>query len=203
MKTENTAVMGSILRINEAIKTDRRINFQYLKYTLQNGVQQVKRRRGALYFLSPFRLVLNEGNYYLLAYDSKKKDIVTYRVDRMKEVNVCQEQREGHQAFAAIDMRTYTQRVFSMFSGEQKRVNIRFTNNLLDVAIERFGTGGQVFYRPDDNNHFIVSADVEISDQFYSWVCGFRKKAVIISPPDVVEGMQQFLNDIQGKYETE
>ena len=203
VKTENTAVMGSILRINEAIKTDRRINFQYLKYTLQNGVQQVKRRRGALYFLSPFRLVLNEGNYYLLAYDSRKKDIVTYRVDRMKEVKICQEQREGHQAFAAIDMKTYTQRVFSMFSGEQKRVNIRFTNNLLDVAIERFGTGGQVFYRPDDNNHFIVSADVEISDQFYSWVCGFRKKAVIISPPDVVEGMQQFLNDIQGKYETE
>ena len=121
----------------------------------------------------------------------------------MKDVKICQEKRVGNQVFAANDMKTDTQRVYSMFSGEQKRVNIRFTNNLLDVAIERFGTGGQVFYRPDDNNHFIVSADVEISDQFYSWVCGFRKKAVIISPPDVVEGMQQFLNDIQGKYETE
>ena len=105
--------------------------------------------------------------------------------------------------FRKIDMRTYTQRVFSMYGGEQKRVSMRFINPLLDTVIERFGTGAEVFYRPDDDTHFIVSADVEISDQFYGWICGFRKKAVIVSPPDVVADFQKFLGDIRGRYESE
>ena len=100
-------------------------------------------------------------------------------------------------------MRTYIQRVFSMYGGEQKRVSMRFINPLLDTVIERFGTGAEVFYRPDDDTHFIVTADVEISDQFYSWICGFRKKAVIVSPPDVVADFQKFLGDIQGRYQSE
>ena len=145
--------------------------------------------------------MINEGNYYLLAYDSKKQDTVTFRIDRMKGTDIENEPREGHEVFAEIDMSTYTQRVFSMFGGEEKRVSIRFQNHLLDSAIERFGTGKEVFYMPDDDRHFIVSTNVEISDQFYSWICGFRKRAKIVSPPEVIEGMKQFLDDVYGRYE--
>lgn len=45
-----------------------------------------------------------------------------------------------------------------------------------------------------------MTADVEISDQFYSWICGFRKRAKIISPPEVVEDMKKFLEDIATEY---
>jgi hypothetical protein len=69
--------------------------------------------------------------------------------------------------------------------------------------VDRFGTSRDVFYRPDDDRHFVVSADIAISDQFYGWLCGFRKMAQIISPPDVVEDFQRFLQDISGRYETE
>ena len=120
----------------------------------------------------------------------------------MKEVTALNEPREGAEVFAAIDMETYTRRVFSMYGGQQKRVSIHFDNSLLDKAIERFGTTPDVFYGPDDERHFVVTADVEISDQFFSWVCGFRKRATIINPPDVVEDMQKFLKDIAGRYET-
>lgn len=84
--------------------------------------------------------------------------------------------------------------------GENKHVSIRFISSLLGVVIERFGTGSDVFYRPEDAHHFIVTSDVEVSDQFYSWVCSFRKSATIISPPEVVEGMKKFLSDIESKY---
>lgn len=126
--------------------------------------------------------------------------IATYRIDRMKEVKLLNEPREGAEEFAKIDIESYTRRVFSMFGGEQKRVSIRFRNHLLDTAIERFGTGKDVFYRPDGNEHFVVTADVEISDQFFAWVCGFGKRTKIINPPDVVEDMQQFLSGISEIY---
>ena len=202
-KTTNKHIMGTMLKINQAIRQNNKISFKYQKYTIQDRTQQVDRRKGAKYILSPFKLIINDGNYYLLGFDSKKQDIRTYRLDRMKGVDIEEEPREGETAFSRIDMRTYTQRVFSMYGGEQKRVSMRFINPLLDTVIERFGTGAEVFYRPDDDTHFIVTADVEISDQFYSWICGFRKKAVIVSPPDVVADFQKFLGDIQSRYQSE
>lgn len=60
-----------------------------------------------------------------------------------------------------------------------------------------------VFYMVDDDRHFVVSTNVEISDQFFAWICGFRKRAKIVSPPEVVESMKRFLNDVYGRYETE
>ena len=177
-----------------------------MKYTLQNKSEQVERRKGDAYKVSPYKLLINEGNYYLLGYgpagNRKTPQIATYRIDRMKEVKLVNEPREGAEEFAKIDMESYTRRVFSMFGGTQKRVSIRFINPLLDTAIERFGTGKDVFYRPDDEKHFVVTADVEISNQFFAWVCGFGKRAKIINPPDVVEDMKKFLDSIGGLYDS-
>ena len=100
-----------------------------------------------------------------------------------------------------LDMRSYTQQHFGMFSGEKKTVSIRFNNRLLDTMVDRFGTGSEVFYRPEDKSHFVVTTQIAISDQFYGWLCGFRKMAKIVSPPDVVSDFQKFLDDIYGRYE--
>lgn len=90
-----------------------------------------------------------------------------------------------------------------MFGGEKKRVQLRVANRLLDTMIDRFGNGVDVFYMPDGSGHFTVTTDVAISDQFYGWLCGFRKMAQIVSPPEVIEDFQKFLGDISGKYESE
>ncbi len=202
-KTDNESILASMMKINVAIRTDKKIGFTYLKHTLNNRSTQVARRGGKEYIRSPFKVLINDGNYYLLAYDSEKQDMRTYRLDRMKDVKVKKDLREGATVYNKIDMRSYTQRVFSMFGGEEKLVSIRFTNDLLDTAVERFGDGRDVFYRPDDKGHFVVSAPVEISKQFYAWVCGFHTKARIINPPEVVEGMKTFLNEISNRYESE
>ena len=80
-KTSNKWVMGSMVVINQAIRDNVKIGFKYQSYTLSSKSQQVDRRKGAEYVLSPYKLIINGGNYYLLAYDSKKKDMRTYRID--------------------------------------------------------------------------------------------------------------------------
>lgn len=208
VKTTQKGTMAIISKINQAMATrqdgkphiPQKISFKYLKYALQDGITQVERRKGATYKASPYKLLINEGNYYLLAFDDKAQDMRTYRIDRMKEVKILSEPREGTEAFSEIDMETYTRRVFSMFGGERKRVSIRFINPLLDTAVERFGTSPDVFYRKDDEKHFVVTADVEISDQFFAWVCGFGKRAKIISPVSVIDKFKSFLVQVQGLY---
>lgn len=198
-KSRNNRLPDYVQVINRAIRNDHKIKFQYTKYTLSNRTEQTPRRRGKDYVLSPFKILVTEGNYYLIAYNGKK--IVHYRIDRMQSVEeIPDAPREGIKEFEKIDLRTYPQKVFSMFGGEEKRVQIRFTNDLLDTVIERFGASDPTYTKYDDN-HFTVSAAVEVSNMFYSWVCSFRKKATIIGPPEVVEEFQQFLSDIQGRYE--
>ena len=185
--------------------TLQKISFKYLKYALQDGITQVERRKGAIYKVSPYKLLINDGNYYLLGYgpagNRNTPQIATYRIDRMKEVKLLNEPREGAEEFAKIDIESYTRRVFSMFGGEQKRVSIRFRNYLLDTAIERFGTGKDVFYRPDGKEHFVVTADVEISDQFFAWVCGFGKRAKIIAPNETISMIKDFVCNIKSLYD--
>ena len=205
-KTTNKYVMGTMLTINQAIRENRQISFHYQKYTLKNKGQQVDRRNGLIYQLSPFKLIISDGNYYMLAWDDKKKpskNMVTYRLDRIKDAKMTDQERLGVPEFAKLDMRAYTRQHFGMYSGTEKIVSIRFTNDLLDTAVDRFGTGADVFYGDDDGRHFIVTTSVAVSNQFYGWICGFRKKAKIVSPPAVVEDFRKFISDISDRYESE
>ena len=210
VKTNNRQVLSNIAAINEAMSrkidghphTPEKISFQYLKYSITDMSKQVERRHGAKYIVSPFQLLINDGNYYLLSFDDRFKAMRTYRVDRMKNVSFLGEPREGEEEFKKIDLRTYTQRVFSMYGGEERLVQIRFINPLLDAVVDRFGTKDVQYSRVDDH-HFCVSAKVEISDQFFAWVCGFGKRAKIINPSSVVEDMKKFLHNLTKMYEKE
>ena len=207
VKTNNRQVLSNIAAINEAMSrkidgrphTPEKISFQYLKYSITDMSKQVERRHGAKYIVSPFQLLINDGNYYLLAFDDRSKAMRTYRVDRMKNVSLSGEPRAGEEAFQKIDLKTYTQRVFSMYGGEEKLVQIRFINPLLDAVVDRFGTKDVQYSRVDDS-HFCVSAKVEISDQFFGWLLGFGKKAKLIYPEEVLNSFREFMDKIRDMY---
>ena len=209
VKTSNKAVLNNISTINDAMSRrldgephdPEKISFQYLKYSISDMGQQVERRKGQKYTVSPYKLLINDGNYYLLAFDDYAQDMRTYRVDRMKNVRFTGEPREGAEAFAAIDLKSYTKRVFSMFGGKQERVVIRFINPLLDAVVDRFGNDrGSVWYEKLDDTHFTVATQVEISDQFFGWVLGFGKKAKILEPPAVVDQFAAYLDKVRQMY---
>jgi len=207
VKTNNRSVLNNIAVINESMSTridgqphtPEKITFKYLKHSISDVSQQVERRQGAKYSVSPYQLLINDGNYYLLAFDDRSKDMRTYRVDRMKDVSFTGDPREGEEAFKEIDLRTYTQRVFSMYGGEQKRVSIRFVNHLLDAVVDRFGTK-DVKYTKVDDTHFSVSAKVEISDQFFGWLLGFGRKARLLSPDDVLDAFKAYIDKVRDMY---
>lgn len=200
VKTLNRSVLNNISLLRDAMAseldgqphTPEKISFNYLAHEVTDIEKPVERRHK--YVVSPYYLIINDGNYYLLAFDDKSQDIRTFRVDRMKNLCFTNEARDGKEAFSSLDIKTYTRRVFSMYGGERKQVTIRFVNYLLDAVIDRFGIHGAEYRRVDDK-HFSVTAEIEISNQFYAWVCGFGKRAKILYPPDVRE---QFLLFIQG-----
>lgn len=207
VKTDNQSVLNNISIINDAMShslddkrhTPEKISFKYLKHSISDMSQQVERRKGTRYTVSPFQLLINDGNYYLLAFDDYSQDMRTYRVDRMKDISFTSQPREGEEAFKKIDLKTYTKRVFSMFGGKQKLVTIRFINPLLDAVVDRFGTTDFQYAKVDDT-HFSVSGYIEISDQFFGWLLGFGNKAKLLYPDDTIQELSDYLERIRSLY---
>ena len=199
VKTDNKEIIDIIDKVNTVIQSKGKISFKYQTHVIQDTRKQVERRRGERYAVSPYVLLIDNGNYYMMAFDDQKQKMLTYRVDRMKNVEILHEPREGADEFEKIDIDSYLQRSFSMYHGKDVRVEIRLLNHLLDTAIDKFGKD-KVFYGKVDDRHFSVSAHVEVSDQFFAWVAGFGKKAKITNPPEVVQEYKAFLDKIREMY---
>lgn len=109
------------------------------------------------------------------------------------------EARDGEDEAKNIDLKNYTQRVFGMFGGKRVRPTLRFTIDLLDTVIDRFGTK-DVQYSKYDAGHFTAAPEVELSKPFFSWLCGFGNKVKIIGPDFVIEEFTEYLDKIRCMY---
>jgi len=208
VKTNNKSTLITIDLINEAMSrelngekhTPEKISFKYLQYSINDLSNQVERRHGSRYVVSPFSLLINDGNYYLLAFEDASGKMKTYRIDRMKDVRLLGEPRAGEDMFDAIDLKSYTRRTFSMFSGKERQVEIRCINPLLDTVVERFGTK-DARYTKVDERHFTVTATVSVSEPFYGWLLSFGRRMKLISPEDVVNDFRVYVEKVSQMYE--
>ena len=58
---------------------------------------------GEIYRYSPYALLINEGNYYMIASDIRGKKLYHFRVDRMKGVKLVCEERTGKDGVPEAD----------------------------------------------------------------------------------------------------
>ena len=208
VKTDNTEIYEIVSKINAAMSRKRnkkahvpeKIRFKYLKYTIQNGVKRAERRSGAWYIVSPYKLLISDGFYYLMGYDEKMKKILNYRIDRITDVELIGEARSGEEEFKALDMESYLNEHFSMYHGKKEHVTLRAVNTLLDTFVDRFGTRN-VIYTTDDERHFTARVSVSVSEQFYGWLCGLGSKVKILSPDNVREDFRAYIFKIQRLYD--
>ena len=197
IKTMNESIYYNVDKIHTGIGQGRKISFQYFEYSITK--EKVLRRDGERYVVSPFALTWDNENYYLIAYDTPAERIKHFRVDKMTDIQVAPEQRDGLEHFRNLDVAVYSKKLFSMFSGEEETVKIEFANRLIGVVIDRFGK--DVAAAPSDDGHFVVVVDVAVSPQFLAWVAGFGCEARVLSPEDVIDKLRRLAREIAEMYE--
>ena len=198
IKTMNESIYYNVDKIHTGIGDNRKISFQYFEYSITK--EKVFRRDGERYIVSPFALTWDNENYYLIAYDADAERIKHYRVDKMTDIQVTGQRRDGLEHFKNLDVAVYAKKLFSMFSGEEETVRIEFTNRLIGVVIDRFGKDAWV--APSDDDHFVVRVGVAVSPQFLAWVAGFGSEAKILSPDSVVLKMKLLAREITSMYDS-
>lgn len=197
VKTMNESVYYNVDELSGAINADRAIRFRYFEYAPDKS--RVYRRGGAWYRVSPFALMWDDENYYLLGWDEDAESLRHYRVDKMDRITARAEPRQGKAAFEQVDMSAYSQQVFGMFGGTVQPVRLRFARHLAGAVIDRFGR--DVILSPDGEEHFLVTAQVAVSPLFYAWVLGFGDEAEIVAPPEVRKGLKEHLQRALKQYE--
>ena len=190
VKTENESIYYNIDNIHRAIQENKQIRFAYMNWNLHKQLAPV----GDIRQVSPWSLVWQDENYYLVAYDGKDSKIKHYRVDKMGKVELTESKRIGLEELQEEDLAKYTNRTFGMYSGDETTVSIQFPERLVGVVLDRFGKDTDV--RPVGNGMVRMRANVAVSGQFFGWLAGIGKEAVIVSPKEVKEQYHSWLSDI-------
>ena len=99
-----------------------------------------------------------------------------FRVDKMLDIEITDQSRSGKEHFEKFDLANY-------------------------AMIDRFGR--DVMVHSVDEEHFSVSAAVNVSPQFFGWLVALGKGVVIEGPEDVREEFGGWMRAVMREYENE
>ena len=193
VKNHNEQLYYNIDGINQAINRKRCVQFRYFDWSIRGD--RVYRHGGKTYCECPAALCVDR-NYYFIAYRPAAEKFIHFRVDRMSDLLVSDEPRPPLPA--DFDPARYVRTIFDMHSGEIRRVTLEFDRHLLNVVMDRFGR--DAFYRSGAEDTLLVSADVEISPTFLSWVLCFGGQVKILEPASAQQSLQQLAGEALARY---
>lgn len=99
----------------------------------------------------------------------------------------------------SFDIADYSNKLFNMFSGEEANVTLSCSNSILDEIIEKFGD--EVPIKIDDNEHFRIKAEVEMSEGLVSWILQYGTDIRVIQPKALARAVKEKASQILAMYE--
>ncbi len=195
-KTDNGDIYYNVETITAAIQQNKKVKFTYFDYDISH--KRKYRKEGKFYYMNPYALVMDNDNYYFLGCDMYHDNMISFRVDRMEQVQVSRHDKEDLELLRKFDLQNYKKQIFGMYSGDIKEVTIRANNELMDTIYDLFGPKTRLS-RYDDNQ-FVFTTQVQISPQFFGWCCSFGDKLKITAPNSVVNELEDYIEDLAKVY---
>ncbi len=193
IKSMNESIFYNVDALQQAMTEDKTVQFRYFDWDMHK--KRCLRREGAAYTASPWALLWDDENYYLVAYDAASDSMRHYRVDRMQSITLTENKRQGAEVFARLDMSVYTRGTFGMFGGQERPVTLRCEAGMAGVMLDRFGP--DTTWIPQEEG-FTVQVPVVVSPQFFGWLAGLSG-AVMVVDPDVAAAYRRYLQQIMDR----
>lgn len=199
-KHTNEAILYNVDRIEAAIAAKKQISFFY--FDINEGKKRVYRSipdgSRKLYTVEPVALIINEDNYYLMAYSSRHPErTANYRVDRMDQVTVIEDSALSEEALAKLNcIAGYTEQAFKMYSGEREDVMLQFDKSLIGPVMDKFGEDTEML--SVNETTCAAALHIQIAPTFFGWLAQFGSKMKILSPESVREQYCEHISKIIG-----
>ena len=196
VKSMNESVYYNVDALSSAINQNNAVTFRYFDYDVNR--EKLYRQDGEKYTVSPFALIWDNENYYLLGYDEPAEMMKHFRVDKMDRINRLDRKRKGGKYFRAEDLSRYSVMHFGMYHGDTVKVRMRFAERLSGPVIDRFGK--EVTMIPQNDGSFTVEEQIAVSPVFFSWIFSFGTDAEILGPESVRTEAAEYLESLSSLY---
>lgn len=181
IKANNPQLYYVIDKLISAVQQKKKVSFQYGEYDINKNF--VRRNDGEIYINSPYGCLWSDDFYYLIGYSEKHGKVVTFRVDRIVELDILDEdiisEPEG------FTMANYAKTCIEMYDGELQKVELLCDNELMKHVIDKFGDGIKV--EKVSENQFMATVNVAASKTFYAWCFRFAGQMRIIGPRSILD----------------
>lgn len=195
IKHTNEQIFYSVSEIERGIIEGKKVSFFYFDYNYRK--EKVFRKNKSRYLVNPYATIFSNDNYYLACSNEKYDNIAYYRIDRMENVIVEEEDRRPTKD-KAYDLLKGKKGLFEMFVGETKRIKLAFDAGLMDSIVDKFGEDAHYADLKDGRVELI--AEVQVSGQFFAWACKFGDSLEIIAPTEVREQFVAYIEAIDKLY---
>ena len=190
VKSDNEQIYYIIDRISDAIDGNRQISFLYYDYDGEKN--KVLKNDGEVYLLSPYYLLWESDNYYVLGYSEKREKMIVFRVDRIASTPHILD-LERHPLPQDFDLNRFRKRSFKMYEGDIETVELQCDNSVMKIVIDKFGE--DVPISPFDSDSFRMAVEVAVSPIFFSWIFSLSGKITIIGPQNVKNRYKQLIEE--------
>ncbi|SDB41223.1 Predicted DNA-binding transcriptional regulator YafY, contains an HTH and WYL domains [Ruminococcaceae bacterium FB2012] len=190
-KHTNEHIYYNVEILEQAVRDKLKATFRY--FDLDENLNKVYRRDGAVYKTEPIALVFNNDNYYLMTYDpSADNNVRNYRIDRMDSVEILNEKicKEAKAKIRTVSR--YTEQVFRMYGGRTEKVTLQFDKKLMGAVYDKFGEKTKIRKKGEE---YSTSVEVQISPTFWSWLMTFKGNMIISEPQELANEYKAWLSE--------
>lgn len=190
IKTLNEEVINNIEDIYDAIYNNKKISFTYNHYVLDSNKLVFKPTSNELRIVSPYKIINSIQEFYLIGVKKGENKLKTYRIDRMTNLKVLDEELNNN--IDKKEIQEFIDSQISMFGGKPISITIKCDNLMLDNVVELLGR--ELNYKMYDDNHFKV--DISVNEEaFINWYLRNLGKIEVLAPLSLKEKINNKLKE--------
>ena len=194
----NKELFYTIDVLDEAISQNKKVAFIYNSY---GPDKQLHPKREAEFIINPYQMVATNGRYYLICNYDKYDTLANYRVDRITNIRILDEERKPISKLAdgELNLPKHMAEHVYMFAGESIRAKFKAKNYLIDQIVDWFGT--EVNIKPIDEKDEECMIEVVVNKEaFFCWAMQYSIHIEVMEPVDMRERISKAVRELNEKY---
>ena len=193
-KTENAEVIKNIEDISNSIYNNHKIKFEYWKYEITN---KLEKQIVSTPIVSPFAIVYNKQEFYLIGIKDGQNKFYHYRLDRMKNTKELSEEITIKKTKSQI--KEFAESTVEMFGGKKEEIEAICNKILLNAVFDIFGKNVTIEKIQGDNENFKLIVDSSLMG-FRMWAMRNIDAVEVVKPESLRSEMKEIVKKAIERY---
>lgn len=187
IKSQNKKVRFNIDKVMTAIKTKKRITFQYFEFA-SDGKMKLK-REGHTYEISPYYLCWADDGYFLIGNSKSHNHLTHFHIDMMTNVEIIKTpirpREEIEELKGSFSIGEYLRRSVNMYGGESIELTLECSGKVAKAVRMEFGENIRTI--PIGDEKFRTDIKAAEGEGLIRWIMQFSSEDMKVIAPQKIK----------------